>query len=85
MNQNIGTSIQGHASAGSPLFRQRDPSLFHIWLGWLRDLGGSYTPMRDLEEKKPPTGRRNPDIKPRQYELDPEKYGINSKGSVVRL
>lgn len=63
----------------------RDPNLFHIWLTWLRDLGGFYAPMRDLEEKKPPTGRRNPDKKARQYPLDPEKYAVTSKGSVVRL
>ena len=62
----------------------RDPRAFDIWLSWLRDLGGSYTPIRDLDEKKPYTGRRDPDRKPRQYELG-EKYGINPNGSVIRL
>lgn len=62
----------------------RDPRAFDIWLSWLRDLCGSYTPIRDLDEKKPYTGRRDPDRKPRQYELG-EKYGINPNGSVIRL
>jgi hypothetical protein len=62
----------------------RDPRAFEIWLSWLKDLGGSYTPVRNLDEPKPPTGRRDPDKKPRQYELG-EKYGINSNGSVIRL
>ena len=62
----------------------RDPRTFDIWLSWLRDLGGSYTPIRDLEEKKPYTGRRDKDRQPRQYELG-EKYGINPNGSVIRL
>ena len=63
----------------------RDPNLFHIWIQWLNDLGGTFVPYRDLEEKKEPTGRRCLDKKPRQYELDPEKYATNSNGSVVRL
>ncbi len=63
----------------------RDPRAFDIWLSWLRDLGGSYTPVRNLEEPKAPTGRRDPDKRARQYELDPEKYAINSNGSVIRL
>ena len=62
----------------------RDPAAFDIWLSWLKDLGGSYTPVRNLDEPKPPTGRRDPDRKPRQYELG-EKYGINPNGSVIRL
>ena len=85
MNQNIGTSIYGHASQGSPLSGQRDPGLFEVWRKWLADLGGTYEPVRNLEERKAPTGRRDADTKPRQYELDPEKYAITSKGSVVRL
>ena len=85
MSKNIGgSSIYGHASGGSPLFGQRDPNLFPVWLGWLRELGGDYEPIRDLEEKKPYTGRRDPDKRPRQYELG-DKYGINSNGSVIRL
>lgn len=63
----------------------QDQNLFHIWLGWLRDLGGTYIPMRDLDEKKPYTGRRDPDKKPRQYPLDPEKYAITTKGTIIRL
>ena len=69
----------------------RDPNLFHVWLQWLRDLGGTYEPMRDLSEPKPPTGRRDPDKKPRQYEIgahsDPDfgGYGIMPGGQVIRL
>jgi hypothetical protein len=62
----------------------RDPNLFHVWLGWLRELGGACEPIRDLEEKKPYTGRRDSDKRPRQYELG-DKYGINPNGSVIRL
>ena len=69
----------------SPFSGQPDASLFEIWRGWLADLGGKYEPMRNLEEKKPPTGRRDPDRKPRQYELPADKYAITSKGTVVRL
>ena len=69
----------------------RDPRAYEIWISWLRDLGGSYTPMRDLSEKKEPTGRRDLDKKPRQYELgahsDPDfgGYGIKPNGQVIRL
>jgi hypothetical protein len=83
MNQNTGTAIYGHASEGSPLFGQK-PNLFHLWLSWLKDLGGQYEPMRDFSERKP-GGRRDPDRKPRQYALPADKYAITSKGSVVRL
>jgi hypothetical protein len=68
---------------GSPLSGRRDPGLFAIWRQWLKDLGGSYEPMRDLSERKP-GGRRDPDRKPRRYELG-EKYAIKSNGQVVRL
>ena len=61
----------------------RDPNLFHLWLSLLKDLGGTYEPMRDLSERKP-GGRRDPDRKPRQYELG-DKYAITSKGQVIRL
>ena len=84
MNQNMGASIYGHASGGSPFSGQRDPGLFEIWRGWLKDLGGQYEPMRDLSERKP-GGRRDPDRKPRQYELPADKYAITSKGSIVRV
>lgn len=47
----------------------KDPRLFHVWLGWLRDLGGQYLPIHNLDEPKPPTGRRDPDKRPRQYPL----------------
>lgn len=63
-----------------------------VWMSWLKELGGSYEPVRDLEEKKPHTdGRRNPDLKPRRYELgthsDPDfgGYGIKPNGQIVRL
>jgi hypothetical protein len=84
MNQNIGTSIYGHASGGSPLFRQRDPGLFAVWRQWLKDLDGTYEPVRNLDETKPLTGRRDKDRQPRQYELG-EKYGVKSNGQVIRL
>lgn len=66
-----------------PRFMGRDPNLFHIWLSWLRDLGGTFEPLRDLSEKKPPTGRRNPDIKPGQYDLDDKKYGMDPKTGAI--
>lgn len=62
----------------------RDPRALDLWISWLHDLGGSYTPMLDLEEKKPLSGRRDPDKRARQYELG-EDYAINSNGSVIRL
>ena len=67
-----------------PFSGQPDPNLFDVWLTWLKDLGGAYEPMRDLSERKP-GGRRDPDRKPRQYELPADKYAVTSKGSVVRL
>lgn len=62
-----------------------------LWMSWLKDLGGSYEPVRDLSEPKPPTGRRDPDKKPRQYELGTHSdtdfggYGIKPSGQIVRL
>jgi hypothetical protein len=61
----------------------RDNNLFHIWLGWLHDLGGQYTSIHNLDEPKPPTGRRDPDRKPRIYELDNEKYGIDPNTGTI--
>lgn len=69
----------------------RDPAAFHIWLSWLRDLGGTFEPYRNLDEPKAPTGRRDSDRKPRQYEIgthsDPDfgGYGIKPNGQVIRL
>ena len=85
MNQNRVTSIYGRAPGSSPFSGQRDPTLFHVWLSWLKDLGGTYEPMLDLSEPKPRTGRRDEDKRARQYELPADKYAITSKGSVVRL
>jgi hypothetical protein len=62
-----------------------DKNLFHIWLGWLHDLGGTFVPYRTFEEPKPPRGRRDQDKKPRRYELDDKKYGVRTSGAVVRL
>ena len=61
----------------------RDKNLFHIWLGWLHDLGGQYFPIHNLAEPKVPTGRRDPDRKPRTYELDNEKYGIDPNTGTI--
>jgi hypothetical protein len=62
---------------------------FHIFLSWLRDLGGTFEPVRDLSEKKPLTGRRDPDRKPRQYVIgthdQSRQYGIKPNGQVIRL
>ena len=67
-------------------------NLFHVWLKWLSDLGGSYEPIRDLDEKTLPTGRRDPDTKPRSYEVgthvrgrNPKMYAIKPSGQVVRV
>jgi len=58
---------------------------FHIFLDWLKDLGGEYLPMRDLDEPKThKDGRRNPDTKPRQYELSGEDYKIDKHGVITR-
>ncbi len=59
-------------------------NLLLLWMSWLHDLGGTYEPTPDLSERKP-GGRRDVDRRPRQYELDPEKYGVRTNGSVVRL
>jgi hypothetical protein len=62
-----------------------------LWLSWLTDLGGTFNVFHDLlPEPKPPTGRRDPDRKPRQYPLGTHKpeinqYGITSNGCIVRL
>ena len=69
---------QTQALSGLPINR------FHIWLQWLRELGGTYEPMRDLTEPKPRTGRRDLDRKPRQYLLSDEKYGEDKNGSIWR-
>ncbi len=60
-------------------------NLFHVWLGWLKDLGGTYEPVRDLDEPKThKDGRRNPDTKPRQYDLNGEDYQIDKRGVITR-
>ena len=61
----------------------KDPQLFEVWRQWLRDLGGTYEPMRDLSEKKPYTGRRDQDTKPRTYELDDKLYGMDPKTGTI--
>lgn len=61
----------------------RDKNLFEIWRGWLHDLGGQYIPVYNLDEPKPPTGRRDPDRKPRQYSLSNEKYGKDPKTGTI--
>ena len=58
-------------------------SEFDLWLTWLKDLGGTFEPYRDLEEHKIPTGRRDPDRKPREYPLDDEKYGQDPKTGTI--
>ena len=70
-------------------FSGQDRNLFHVWVSWLHELGGKYTALRDLTEQKPRTGRRDADIKPRQYELgthQPDRqYGVRTSGAIVRL
>lgn len=62
----------------------RDENLFHIWLGWLKDLGGTFEPVRNLEDRKTPaSGRRDKDRQPRQYELDNDKYGMDPKTGTI--
>ena len=61
----------------------RDPAAFEIWRGWLADLGGTFHPVVNLDEPKPPTGRRDPDRKPRQYELDDTKYGMDPRTGTI--
>ena len=60
----------------------RDPNLFHTWLSWLRDLGGTYEPVRDLDEKKPYTGRRDPDKKPEPTRWTPINTGWTRRRGV---
>ena len=67
----------------SPLSGRRDPSLFAIWLQWARDLGLTFTPYRDIEEKKPYTGWRDPFKRPRRYPLDDKKYGMDPKTGTI--
>jgi len=57
---------------------------FHIFLDWLHSLGGEFTPVRDLSEPKPRTGRRDPDKRARDYPLTTDKYTINDKGVIRR-
>lgn len=61
-----------------------DPRNFDVWMSWLKDFGGKFVPVVNNDDPSPRTGRRDPDRKPRQYELG-DKYGINSNGSVIRL
>lgn len=64
MNKNIGgVSIYGHARRNKSYVE--NINYFHLWLSWLRDLGGVFEPYRNLEEPKPHTGRRDVDKKPR--------------------
>ena len=57
--------IHSRASSDSPVIEL--PNLFHLWLQWLKDLGGEFIPVRDLSEPKPRTGRRDPDKRARDY------------------
>ena len=66
-----------------PPFTGRDENLFHVWLSWLTDLKGTFVPYRDTEEKKPYTGRRDPDKRSRQYDLDDKKYGMDPKTGTI--
>lgn len=60
-------------------------NLLLLWISWLLDLGGTYEPVRDLDEPKThKDGRRNPDIKPRQYGLNGEDYKIDKRGVITR-
>ena len=68
---------------GNPLFGRRDPGLFEIFRLWLRELGGTFEPYRDLEERKSYTGRRDKDCQPRPYELDNDKYGMDPKTGTI--
>ena len=62
----------------------KDPNLFAVWLGWLRDLGGKHESVSTASEPKERTGRRDPDNKPRQYELDNERYGMDPNTGSIR-
>lgn len=68
---------------GNPLFGHRDPGHFEIFRTWLRELGGKFELYRDLSEKKPYTGRRDPDKRVRQYDLDDKKYGMDPKTGTI--
>lgn len=68
---------------GNPLFGRRDPGLFEIWRLWARELGLTFEPYHDLEERKPYTGRRDKDRQPRFYELDNDKYGMDPKTGAI--
>jgi hypothetical protein len=53
---------------------------FDIWLGWLKELGGSYSYLRDEKSTKV----HEPKGKPTQRPLDPEKYTTDTNGTVRR-
>jgi hypothetical protein len=55
---------------------------FWIFLDILSELGGTYIPLWSEPSTKR-TGRRDPDIKPRQYELDDHKYGMDPKTGTI--
>ena len=57
-------------------------NMFPLWKKWLADLGGSCPEVSEPPSQKR-TGRRDPDTKPRQYELG-EDYIIDSHGTVHR-
>lgn len=59
-------------------------SKFDVWRSWLADLGGTFEPYRDFEERKKHTdGRRNRDTKPGEHPLDNEKYGQDPKTGTI--
>jgi hypothetical protein len=61
-----------------------DVNPFHLWLEWLRDLGGTYEPLRDLDEPKPVSGRRDPANKPRAYRVSNKTHYYDRNGSLRR-
>ena len=59
-------------------------NMFPVWKSWLTDLGGSFDDTPEPRVQKI-SGRRDPDTKPRQYQLDPKKFATTERGYIVHL
>jgi hypothetical protein len=56
-----------------------------IFMQWLHDVGGSYTPLVDRQLPNPKRAHYEPKHKLILRPLDPKKYRVDGNGSVRKL
>jgi hypothetical protein len=57
--------------------------MFWLWVKWLQELGGEYVYLKgEFSTKR--TGRRDPDKKPRTYDLSSQQYHKSKRGTLTK-